>query len=37
MNGYLGFELPGDYITEPALGVRSGVLGAIALAGTASA
>jgi fructokinase len=36
MNGYLGFELPGDYITEPALGGRSGVLGAIALAATAS-
>jgi fructokinase len=32
MNGYLGFELPEDYITLPALGARSGVLGAIALA-----
>jgi fructokinase len=32
MNGYLGFEPPEDYVVEPALGARSGVLGAIALA-----
>jgi fructokinase len=32
MNGYLEFEPPENYITAPALGTRSGVLGAIALA-----
>jgi len=37
MNGYLGFELPTGYVTEPALGARAGVLGAIALAETAAA
>jgi fructokinase len=36
MNGYVASEVTGDgYITLPALGVRSGVLGAIALAETA--
>ncbi len=40
MNGYLDStvvrEEISDYITPPALGARAGVLGAIALAGTAA-
>ena len=32
MNGYHGFEPPQDFVTEPALGGRAGVLGAFALA-----
>jgi fructokinase len=36
MNGYLGFALPPGYVTEPALGARAGVLGAIAFAETAA-
>jgi fructokinase len=36
MNGYLGFEASDDYVTPPTFGARAGVLGAIALAESAS-